>query len=214
MSFSKKPKTIDPDAVDPSVYYYDEVYDDMKADVKPSTSNSDATIKKESKYIKGLIETAEQRKTDKEIRKFKKYTRDKDEAESKGELDNTDIYITASYKNKLKEIKRLEEDKRKRFRDDKDCLMNFAKKERKVEATNVPESDKADSNIKEYTKSTQADDNAKSELDSSKPGRRPLRTIEDRREYLKEILAKRTIGARFEAAVQRYKERKRLYGKR
>lgn len=211
MSYSKKPKTIDPNDVDPSVYYYDEVYDDMKTEENPSTSLCNIKQKGESKYIKGLIETAEQRKTDKEIRKFKKYTRDKIEAESRGDLEYTDVYITPSYKNKLEEIKRLEEVKKRRTDDEKDHLMNFAKKARQEEPLEICDQKISAPPYKECSPPTEQNpqDIINDEEIDSAGIRRPLKTIEDRREFLKEILAKRTVGPLFEAALLRYKERRR-----
>lgn len=216
MSFSKKPKTIDPIDLDPSIYYYDEVYDDMKADEKPSTSKCDISKSRESKYMKGLIETAERRKTDKEIRKFKKYTRDKTEAESRGELDDTDVYITSSYKSRLDEIRKLEQEQKQRSLDEKDGLMNFAKKARREEPLKVSETEKlvdkdddSPNQVDDYHKDTDV-----KESDPTIIKKRPLKTIEDRREFLREALAKRTVGPVFEAALQRYKERKRTYRSR
>lgn len=230
MSLTKKPKTINPDEVDPSIYYYDEVYDDMKneSDNKDKESNGrNNDGPKGSKYIQGLMENANQRKSEKELRKFKKYARDREEAESDAE--ETDIYITPTYKKKLEEIQRIDEAKRRRIESERDRAMNFFKrredhdKSPKLESKNNSseagpsknKSEKIDADTEicppavEETTSTDKPVNISQGLTNSK---RP-KTPNERREYLREILAKRTVGEVFEAALKRYKERMSLASK-
>lgn len=183
MSFTKKPKNINPDEVDPSVYYYDEVYDEEK----PKSPKQD--VRQGSKYIQGLKETAELRKTEKEIRKFKRYTRDREDANP-----DEDIYITSAYKKKLKEVSELGDEKiKKRFRE------NHEKSELPEECTSTSRTQKSSNDLTV----TLDRDIETCDQDSKLP-----KTIEERRVYLKQILAKRTIGKVYDEAVQRYIQRK------
>lgn len=217
MSLSKKPKTINPDEVDPSVYYYDEVYDDMKNEERPNDRQSNKAKPSGSKYIKNLIETAEQRKSEKEIRKFKKYARDREEAER--DSHGGEVYITSSYKKKLEEMKKLEDEKRKRIRMEQDRTMNiFTKHKDGTSGTDrpsstskhsKPSSDDPKSEIGTRPEPTAELDESKSTEKSNKPKRMQLKTIEERRQYLREILAKRTVGKIYQDAVEKYKQRKR-----
>lgn len=224
MSSSKRPKTIDPDKVDPSVYYYDEVYDDMKEEQESERSRnrnqSSARDRHQgSKYIDGLKETAELRKTEKELRKFRKYTRDREEAEAEGDVSREDVYISDSYKRKLVEIKQLEAEKLRRHERDKEKTMNFMKYPRTEKSNSISNSRRHKSDQK---KSSPADDRQRSPTPEtvradpeaegstkSVPKKGP-RTIEERRQYLREVLKKRTVGKVYDEAVQRYMQRKAL----
>lgn len=220
MSFNKKPKTINPDEVDPSVYYYDEVYDEMKDEEKPKTKESSQKSRDGgSKYIQGLKETAELRKTEKELRKFRKYARDREEARADGDLSDEDVYITDAYKQKLKEMKKLEEEKLRRLEMEKDNTMNFMKRPRvEKDCTENSRHILAKPGTSKETKhdevkvSTHPDELPDSPtVDSEhKPTKRRPRTIEERREYLREVLTKRTTGVVLDEAVERYIQRKAL----
>lgn len=226
MSLSRKPKTINPDEVDPSVYYYDEVYDDMKNEESQSEKQSEDKCDKPkgSKYIQGLIDTADQRKAEKELRKFKKFARDREEAEAEGDLDESDVYITPTYKRKLEEIKKIDEAKRRRIELEKDNVMNFLTKKSDPEPTEShksPETSTKETNpIIEDEIQTVDDNRSESHRDEpnppaesvksdipDRPRKKVPKTYEERREYLREVLGKRTVGKVFEEAVQRYKIR-------
>lgn len=227
MSYKKKPKAINPDEVDPSVYYYDEVYDDMK---KAADDDGDGTKqdtgtakKKESKYIQGIISTAEIRKSESELRKFKRYARDRQDAEENGDLSRDDVYVTPAYKRKLEEMRKLESEKRQRIQEDESKTLNYLRHPEKQRADQVSET-KIKRDIPQRTEKAsdvdapEAPDASKidsqdvdnSEIQCKPMPRKKLVTIEDRREYLRDLLAKRTVGKVFDEAVERYKERKKL----
>lgn len=214
---SKKPKTIDPDKVDPSVYYYDEVYDEMKEDEedKNRSTKNDSNLNKPrtSKYIQGLQETADLRKTEKELRRFKKYARDREEVEKDaGTKSNNDdhVYITEGYRKKLKEMKLLEEDKRKLLEHEKDNTMNFLKKFKNDIDDYFDKKDLDNTSTNKL-----ANEDKKINIEPLRvegpqllPEKKKLKTLRDRREYLRKVLSKRTVGKVFDDAVKRYKERK------
>lgn len=213
MAFNKKPKNINPDEVDPEVYYYDEVYDEMKEDNQSVEQEKASNQTKEgSKYIKGLLETAELRRSEKEIRVFKKYARDREKAKTIEGVDDEDVYISSSYKKRLKEIEVLEAEKRKRLSLEKDNRMNFSKKSdvnQESDKEVLCESNEiSDENVaSEFPKVEEVKDNSNVER-KSKP---KLKTIEERRKFLRELLAKRTVGKTYDQAVQRYLDRKAMY---
>lgn len=228
MSFNKKPKAINPGEVDPSVYYYDEVYDEMKANEKAEHDalhgHSSKDKKQESKYIQSLKKTAELRKVEKELRKFKRYARDREEAEASGEFPDKDVYVTPAYKEKLKEMKRIEAEKMKLLERERDKSMNFFKKQ-KIQTETSKEVTKTDSvetnsDLRKpsatvaaiETKSTETKDTeeTRDETQGERKIRKKLITLDERREYLRQVLAKRTVGKVYEEAVQRYLERKAL----
>lgn len=219
MSFSKKPKTINLDEVDPSVFYYDEVYDDMKKeeqnDDRRDTEKRNTCKPSGSLYIKGLQETADIRKTEKELRRFKKYARDNEKTPDIGE----EVYLTAGYKRKLEEMKLLEDDKRRRLEEERDNSMNFLKKCYSDKDKNAKERFNKNCDIlqpmssklsTEYSEAKVDNNGTNTEIIGPQPIRpkRELKTFKERKDYLRKVLAKRTIGKVLEGAVQRYRERK------
>lgn len=224
MSYSKKPKRINPDEVDPSIYCYDEVYDDMKDEEKKESQSKEtsSTTKQGAKYIQGLLETAERRNTEKELRKFKKFTKERQEP------NDEDVYVTSGYKKKLQEMKALEEETRRRLKDEESSLMNFTKsadhhfekksqpldksaKETTIEDSSLNKSDfTVTAKTKEYlVEKSKDEENPKNNLEEVEP-RKPkqFRTKEERRKYLEHVLAKRTVGKLYDEALARYQKRK------
>lgn len=223
MSSARKPKTINPDRVDPSVYYYDEVYDDMKEQQESDRSkhhkSSDKDRPRASKYIDGLRETAELRKTEKELRKFKKYARDREAAEAEGDIAQEDVYISESYKRKLAQIEQLEADKRRRQERDQDRTMNFMKSsgskssssDHRRQATSdskLKSKSRSDANSRSRSHSPETAAEEPERSSPSRPVRKRPRTIEERRRYLRDVLKKRTVGKVYDEAVRRYMQRK------
>lgn len=95
--------------IDPSVFEYDEVFDQMQA----ARDSVDAIRKKESaerkpKYIEGLAIAAEKRKLDRSRAEEKmiQKTREREGDEFAG----TEEFVTEGYKKKLAEIKATEEE--------------------------------------------------------------------------------------------------------
>nr|CAG4635051.1 EOG090X0D2W [Alona affinis] len=96
-------------AEDPTVFQYDEVYDDMqqkKEEKKP------VKVEKKPKYIANLMKTAELRKVEMERRTERKVQK---ERETEGDMFNDkEAFVTPAYREKLAELKRLEEEERLR----------------------------------------------------------------------------------------------------
>ncbi|XP_074595921.1 nuclear speckle splicing regulatory protein 1-like [Brevipalpus obovatus] len=93
---------------DPSIFQYDEVYDEIKEDKKERSEPSQKEEpKKTSRYVESLLKTAERRKREQERRYSRKAQKEiEDEKEVYGEVET---FVTSSYKEKLKEMKALEE---------------------------------------------------------------------------------------------------------
>jgi len=202
---SRKPKSTKPDDIDPSVYCYDEVYDEMKNEASLDQDNpkGDSETKQGSRYMRGLIETANERKSDKEIRKFKKYAKDRKEAELQGELEGTEVIITSAYKRKLAEINKIEESKRQRQDSENDRLMNFEKVYKvKDEETPTGKPDQGE-NVDGVDEVPELADLKEITFKKNQP-----KSLEDRKQYLRELLAKRTTGEKFNEALKRYRLRK------
>lgn len=219
MSFRKKPKTVNPDDLDPSVFYYDEVYDDMKNKESADRERDEKSRSQErqgSKYIQGLLESAELRKTEKEIRKFKRYAQDRKEAEEEGSLDQSEVYITEAYKKKLQEISRLDKNKSVKYKDTGNQSSDSHEKSLKRNncddrGVNRPNSSKRSLSPSEGDVSGRFSEVQQPETETFvKKSERQLSTSEDRKHYLEEILAKRTVNDKFKEALSRYKQRKEI----
>jgi len=92
---------------DPTVYQYDEVYDSMKE--KGATKHE--KVAKEPKYIDSLMKTAERRKKEQERRTERLVQK---EREAEGEMfKGKEEFITSSYRSKLEEMKKSEEEEKK-----------------------------------------------------------------------------------------------------
>ncbi|GAB1867428.1 Coiled-coil domain-containing protein 55 [Camponotus japonicus] len=91
---------------DPTIYQYDEVYDNMER----SKSQSDISKEKEKKprYIQKLLKTAERRKKEQEHRIERMVQK---EREAEGEMyADKESFVTSAYKAKLEEFKKMEEE--------------------------------------------------------------------------------------------------------
>lgn len=221
MSFMKKPKAIDPNEVDPSVYYYDEVYDDMKDEKKSDKSkekSKSGTDKPEgAKYIDNLKKSAEIRKTDSELRKFRKYTQDREYVH-----EDEEVYITSAYKKKLAEMKALEEEKKRQLKLEDEKSMNFLNTQSKnrgelssfssssAEKSAKDKLDPKSGDLMRETQESDPRDTNKSKTDHPKTEKRKQapRTYKEKKHYLRKVLAKRNIGDKLREAVRRYRERK------
>lgn len=91
---------------DPTIYQYDEVYDDLER-----TDQSDSASKqkeKKSKYIQKLLKTAERRKKEQEHRIERMVQK---EREAEGEIyADKESFVTSAYRAKLEEFKKMEEE--------------------------------------------------------------------------------------------------------
>nr|CAG4637332.1 EOG090X0D2W [Ceriodaphnia reticulata] len=94
---------------DPTVFQYDEVYEDMqqqKEEKKPQKEE------RKPKYIANLLKTAELRKVELERRVERKVQK---ERETEGDMFNDkEAFVTPAYRAKLAELKKLEEEERLR----------------------------------------------------------------------------------------------------
>lgn len=90
---------------DPTIYQYDEVYDNMER----SKSQLDVRKEKEKKprYIQKLLKTAERRKKEQEYRVERMVQK---EREAEGEMyADKESFVTSAYRAKLEEFKEMEE---------------------------------------------------------------------------------------------------------
>lgn len=95
---------------DPTVYQYDEVYDDM-TQKKQEMELSKVNPEKKPKYIQNLLKTAEKRKKENERRLERQIQK---EREAEGDMyKDKEEFITSSYKQKLEEFKKAEEEEKK-----------------------------------------------------------------------------------------------------
>ncbi|KAF5281879.1 hypothetical protein FQR65_LT14462 [Abscondita terminalis] len=91
---------------DPTVFQYDELYDDMEAKRKESKL-SRKDLDKKPKYINKLLQSAERRKRENERRIERQVQR---ERESEGnEFKDKESFLTSAYRAKLEELKKLDE---------------------------------------------------------------------------------------------------------
>lgn len=91
---------------DPTIYQYDEVYDNMER----NKSQSDVKKEKEKKprYIQKLLKTAERRKKEQEHRVERMVQK---EREAEGEMyADKESFVTSAYRAKLEEFKEMEEE--------------------------------------------------------------------------------------------------------
>lgn len=111
-SLKRQDRVIQQKAVeeDPTVYQYDELYDDMQEKRKESKL-SRKDLDKKPKYIGKLLQTAERRKRENERRIERQVQK---ERELEGEqFKDKESFVTSAYKKKLEELKELEEQEKR-----------------------------------------------------------------------------------------------------
>lgn len=91
---------------DPTVYQYDELYDDME-DKKKQAKVAVKSEEKKPKYIEKLLVTAEKRKRENERRVERQVQKEREEEGDK--FADKEAFVTSSYKKKLEEMKQDEE---------------------------------------------------------------------------------------------------------
>lgn len=93
-------------AEDPTIFQYDELYDDM--DNKREEAKETKKLEpRKAKYIGRLLEHAERRKLENELRIERQVQKDR---EAEGEMfKDKDTYVTAAYRKKLESIRQLQE---------------------------------------------------------------------------------------------------------
>ncbi|XP_046803247.1 nuclear speckle splicing regulatory protein 1 [Lucilia cuprina] len=93
-------------AEDPTIFQYDELYDEMenkREEEKQVKSNEP----KKARYITKLMETAERRKLENELRVERQVQKER-EAEGE-EFKDKEKFVTSAYRKKLEEMRKLEE---------------------------------------------------------------------------------------------------------
>ncbi|XP_043800954.1 nuclear speckle splicing regulatory protein 1 [Apis laboriosa] len=90
----------------PTIFQYDEVYDDIERKKDQSKSTKDE--KKKPKYIQNLLKAAERRKKEQEYR-IERMVQKEREAEGTMYADK-ESFVTSAYRAKLEEFKRMEEE--------------------------------------------------------------------------------------------------------
>ncbi|CCX06365.1 Similar to Nuclear speckle splicing regulatory protein 1 homolog; acc. no. O14009 [Pyronema omphalodes CBS 100304] len=97
--------------IDPSVYDYDAVWDDMKSvDRKKKKAEELDAVERKPKYMQNLLESAEIRKRD-QLRAKEKMLQKEREAEGE-EFADKESFVTSAYKKQQEEMKKLEEEER------------------------------------------------------------------------------------------------------
>lgn len=104
----KQAQKIQDDALasDPTVFQYDEVYDDIENKRKEAKIAKKTEVKK-AKYIEKLLETADKRKKEQERRVERQVQKDR-EAEGE-EFKDKESFVTSAYRAKLEEMKEAED---------------------------------------------------------------------------------------------------------
>ncbi|XP_071859833.1 uncharacterized protein [Bombus fervidus] len=94
---------------DPTIFQYDEVYDDMERTKDLSKTAKDE--KKKPRYIQNLLKAAERRKKEQEYRIERMVQK---EREAEGEMyADKESFVTSAYRAKLEEFKKMEEEENK-----------------------------------------------------------------------------------------------------
>lgn len=94
---------------DPTIFQYDEVYDDMERTKDQSKTAKDE--KKKPRYIQNLLKAAERRKKEQEYRIERMVQK---EREAEGEMyADKESFVTSAYRAKLEEFKKMEEEENK-----------------------------------------------------------------------------------------------------
>lgn len=95
---------------DPTIYQYDEVYDDLERKGQMDSKQKE----KKSKYIQKLLKTADRRKKEQEHRIERMVQK---EREAEGEMyADKESFVTSAYRAKLEEFKKMEEEEAKMSR--------------------------------------------------------------------------------------------------
>lgn len=96
---------------DPTIFQYDELYDDMENKRKEAKITTKTAEEKKPKYIKTLLETAEKRKREYERRIERQVQKERD---AEGEMyKDKESFVTSAYKQKLEEMQQAEEEEKR-----------------------------------------------------------------------------------------------------
>lgn len=92
---------------DPSIFQYDEVYDEMSAN-REEAKKAKSAVNRDSKYISRLLVAAEKRKIEYETRLERKVQKER-EAEG-DQFKDKEVFVTSAYRQKLEAMKKAEEE--------------------------------------------------------------------------------------------------------
>lgn len=109
ISQKRQARIVQEDALkeDPTIFQYDEVYDDINA-TREEAKKAKTEQTRESKYISRLLITAEKRKLEHESRLERKVQK---EREAEGDMfKDKEVFVTSSYRAKLEAMKKAEEE--------------------------------------------------------------------------------------------------------
>lgn len=111
-SQKRRAKIIQDDALkeDPTIFQYDEVYDEMAAN-REEAKKAKTTEVKEAKYINRLMVAAEKRKLENESRMERKVQKERDAEGDK--YSDKEVFVTSAYRAKLEALKKAEEESRR-----------------------------------------------------------------------------------------------------
>lgn len=109
MTQKKQTETLQKQAIeeDPSIFQYDEVYDDIQTKRKEEKEAKKSAEARKPKYITKLLETADKRKKEYE-RRIERQIQKEREAEGE-EFKDKESFVTSSYRKKIEEMKEAEE---------------------------------------------------------------------------------------------------------
>lgn len=104
----RRARVIQEDALkeDPTIFQYDEVYDDMSA-TREEAKKAKSNVNRDSKYISRLLVAADKRKIEYETRIERKVQKERD-AEG-DQFKDKEVFVTAAYRQKLEAMKKAEE---------------------------------------------------------------------------------------------------------
>ncbi|KAJ3090945.1 hypothetical protein HK102_002151 [Quaeritorhiza haematococci] len=105
---------------DPTVFDYDGVYDDMKKAEKErkkaisdeASAGKEGGARKQPKYIQNILRAAELRKVERERAEQRKIQRER--AEEGDEFEDKEKFVTAAFKARQEELRKLEEEEKRR----------------------------------------------------------------------------------------------------
>ncbi|XP_026282873.1 nuclear speckle splicing regulatory protein 1 [Frankliniella occidentalis] len=97
-------------AEDPTVFQYDEVYDDLEQKKEEATAAKKG-VEKKPRYIQALLQTAEKRKKENERRIERQVQKEREEEGN--QFADKESFVTSSYRDKLEEFKKQEEEEQR-----------------------------------------------------------------------------------------------------
>ncbi|KAK3913709.1 Nuclear speckle splicing regulatory protein 1 [Frankliniella fusca] len=97
-------------AEDPTVFQYDEIYDDLEQKKEEATAAKKG-VEKKPRYIQALLQTAEKRKKENERRIERQVQKEREEEGN--QFADKESFVTSSYRQKLEEFKKQEEEEQR-----------------------------------------------------------------------------------------------------